>query len=187
MFGSTSRTRSGSPPAWTRTAGRCGPGRALGFGFVEVGTVTRHPQPGNDRPRLFRLPAAEAMVNRMGFNNAGAAALAAPAGGTRAAAGAAGHQPRQVQGHAADRRPSRTTWRCRRLYAYGAYFAVNVSSPNTPGLRDLQDRAHLSALLGALAAQTRPRRPVLVKIAPDLTEPRSASCSRCASPTASPG
>ncbi|WP_432837113.1 quinone-dependent dihydroorotate dehydrogenase [Dactylosporangium sp. CA-092794] len=145
----------------------------LGFGFVEVGTVTRHAQPGNDRPRLFRLPAAGAIVNRMGFNNAGAAALAArlralgplpvPLG---ISLGKSKVTPLTgaVQDYVAS---------FRLLYGLGSYFAVNVSSPNTPGLRELQDRAHLSALLGALRAEALALGgpvPVLVKVAPDLTD-----------------
>ncbi|MET7418308.1 quinone-dependent dihydroorotate dehydrogenase [Dactylosporangium sp. NPDC005555] len=142
----------------------------LGFGFVEVGTVTWHPQPGNDRPRLFRFPEQEAIVNRMGFNNAGAQALAArlralgplpvPLG---ISLGKSKVTP--LTGAVEDYVSS-----FRVLYEHGAYFAVNVSSPNTPGLRELQDRAHLSALLGALQAENRDRRPILVKVAPDLTD-----------------
>ena len=103
---------------------------ALGFGFVEVGTVTWHAQPGNDRPRLFRLPAVQAVINRMGFNNAGATALAARLAALRPAAGAAGHQPGQVQGDAAGRgRRGLPRPRCGCCYPHGDYFAVNVSSP----------------------------------------------------------
>jgi dihydroorotate dehydrogenase len=143
---------------------------ALGFGFVEVGTVTAHAQPGNGRPRLFRLPASAAIINRMGFNNAGAAALAA----RLAALGPLG-VPLGVSlgksrvtplGAAVD--DYLASYNLVRPYA--DYVAVNVSSPNTPGLRGLQDRGHLGALLGALAGRT----PVLVKIAPDLTEPAIA-------------
>ncbi|MFF5227643.1 quinone-dependent dihydroorotate dehydrogenase [Dactylosporangium sp. NPDC000521] len=142
----------------------------LGFGFVEVGTVTWHPQPGNDRPRLFRFPPQEAIVNRMGFNNAGARALSArlkalgplpvPLG---ISLGKSKVTP--LTGAVEDYVSS-----FRQLYDQGAYFAVNVSSPNTPGLRELQDKAHLTALLGALHAENRAAKPVLVKVAPDLTD-----------------
>ncbi|GAA3242044.1 quinone-dependent dihydroorotate dehydrogenase [Dactylosporangium siamense] len=142
----------------------------LGFGFVEVGTVTWHPQPGNDRPRLFRFPEQEAVVNRMGFNNAGARALSdrlralgplpVPLG---ISLGKSKVTP--LSGAVEDYVSS-----FRQLYDQGAYFAVNVSSPNTPGLRELQDKAHLSALLGALRAENPAGRPVLVKVAPDLTD-----------------
>lgn len=141
---------------------------ALGFGFVEVGTVTRHAQPGNDRPRVFRLRASEAVINRMGFNNAGAGALA-----DRLAA-----LPRPPVPLGVSLGKSRVTALAdavgdyvaslRALHPHGDYFAVNVSSPNTPGLRALQDRAHLDDLLAALRAES--TKPILVKIAPDLTE-----------------
>jgi dihydroorotate dehydrogenase len=151
---------------------------ALGFGFVEAGTVTWHPQEGNERPRLFRLRHSEAVINRMGFNNAGARALA-----ERLAARS--DPPAVPLGISLGK--SRVTdlahavgdylASLRALYPYGDYFAVNVSSPNTPGLRRLQDRAHLDRLLAALRAEvahlTPPGRspaPVLVKIAPDLSD-----------------
>jgi dihydroorotate dehydrogenase len=141
---------------------------ALGFGFVEVGTVTRHAQPGNDRPRLFRLPHSGAVVNRMGFNNAGAAALAARLAalgplpvplGISLGKSKVTPLPDAVGDYVAS---------LRLLAGYADYVAVNVSSPNTPGLRDLQDRAALSELLGALRAET--DRPLLVKVAPDLDD-----------------
>ena len=128
---------------------------ALGFGFVEVGTVTRHAQPGNDRPRMFRLRASRAVINRMGFNNAGAAALA-----RRLAA-----LPRLPVPLGISLGKSRVTpveqavedylASFVELAPYADYVAVNVSSPNTPGLRTLQDRGHLSELLGALRAEAR--------------------------------
>ncbi len=141
---------------------------ALGFGFVEVGTVTAHAQPGNPRPRLFRLPASEAVVNRMGFNNAGAAALAARLAALPRPLGvplgislgkskvtpldeAVEDYLASLPGAARARRLLRGERRPRRT---------------RPGLRSLQDRAHLDALLGALVGE----KPVLVKIAPDLTE-----------------
>jgi dihydroorotate dehydrogenase len=143
---------------------------ALGFGFVEVGTVTAHAQPGNDRPRLFRLRASEAIINRMGFNNAGAAALAA----RLAALGPIG-VPLGVSLGKSKVTPLAeavddylTSYRL--LHPYADYIAVNVSSPNTPGLRTLQDKSAISDLLGALDGA----KPVLVKIAPDLTEPAIA-------------
>ncbi|GGM49206.1 quinone-dependent dihydroorotate dehydrogenase [Dactylosporangium sucinum] len=142
----------------------------LGFGFVEVGTVTRHAQPGNERPRLFRLPEHEAIVNRMGFNNAGAEALAARLR-------ALGPLPVPLGISLGKSKVTPLTGAVedyvhsfRQLYGLGSYFAVNVSSPNTPGLRQLQDKAQLSALLGALRAENREGKPVLVKVAPDLTE-----------------
>jgi dihydroorotate dehydrogenase len=141
---------------------------ALGFGFVEVGTVTRYAQPGNERPRLFRLPGYEAVVNRMGFNNAGAAALAdrlAALGRLPVPLGISLGKSKVTPIGAAveDYLAS-----LRLLRGYGDYLAVNVSSPNTPGLRTLAERGHLDALLGALLAEA--GRPVLVKVAPDLTD-----------------
>jgi dihydroorotate dehydrogenase len=143
---------------------------ALGFGFVEVGTVTARPQPGNDRPRLFRLPASQAVINRMGFNNAGAAALAArlaalgPIGvplGVSLGKSKVTPLGEAVQDYL-------TSYEL--LHPYADYIAVNVSSPNTPGLRSLQDRSSIADLLGALVGKV----PVLVKIAPDLSEPAIA-------------
>jgi len=143
---------------------------ALGFGFVEVGTVTARPQPGNDKPRLYRLRDSEAIINRMGFNNAGAASLASrlsTAGDLGVPLGISlGKSKTTPLAEAVE--DYLTSYNLLRPYA--GYIAVNVSSPNTPGLRTLQDKTALAALLGALAGPT----PVLVKIAPDLTEPAIA-------------
>src|SRR5690348_2154553 len=127
---------------------------ALGFGFVEVGTVTRHPQPGNPRPRLVRLPDQQALVNRMGFNNAGAAALAARLAAARAAGGAR-RVPLGISIGKSKVTPLAEATgdyleSLRLLREHADYVAVNVSSPNTPGLRGLQDRGALTELLGAL-------------------------------------
>jgi dihydroorotate dehydrogenase len=157
---------------------------ALGFGFVEVGTVTARAQPGNERPRMFRLTADRALVNRMGFNNAGAAAAAARLRGARLLGArllGAGRGPvvgvnigktRVVPDEeaAADYAAS-----ARAVAGVADYVVVNVSSPNTPGLRDLQaaDRLRpvLVAVREALDASTGDRRvPLLVKIAPDLAD-----------------
>ncbi len=155
---------------------------ALGFGFVEVGTVTRDAQPGNPRPRLYRLPHSGALINRMGFNNAGAAALA---GRLDRLTADGRHRPLPVplgislgkskltplSGAVEDYVTSLRT-----LYRFGDYFAVNVSSPNTPGLRSLQDAGQLTELLAALTGEARalagsqPPRPLLVKVAPELTD-----------------
>jgi dihydroorotate dehydrogenase len=141
---------------------------ALGFGFVEVGTVTHLAQPGNPRPRLFRLRASDAVVNRMGFNNKGAAALAARLrrlGRLSVPLGISLGKSRAVPLEAAI---ADYVASLRLLAPHGDYFAVNVSSPNTPGLRSLQDRAALDELLAALRAET--DRPLLVKVAPDLSD-----------------
>ncbi|WP_424185581.1 quinone-dependent dihydroorotate dehydrogenase [Actinokineospora sp. G85] len=151
--------------------------RGLGFGFVEVGTVTRHAQPGNPKPRLYRLPESGAVINRMGFNNAGADALAAtlrrvgpPGVPLGVSIGKSKATP--VEDAVADYRHS-----LRVLHPFADYFAINVSSPNTPGLRGLQDKAQLTELVAelrretlALATGQLPPTPLLVKIAPDLTD-----------------
>ena len=143
---------------------------ALGFGFIEVGTVTAHAQPGNDRPRLFRLPDSGAVINRMGFNNAGAAALAArldSIGPLPVPLGISlGKSKVAPLADAVDDYVASL----RALRGHGDYLAVNVSSPNTPGLRTLQDAAHLRDLLAALQGELAGAKPLLVKVAPDLTD-----------------
>ncbi|WP_460542668.1 quinone-dependent dihydroorotate dehydrogenase [Glycomyces halotolerans] len=149
---------------------------ALGFGFAEIGTVTAHAQPGNPRPRLYRMPQSEALVNRMGFNNDGAQALAA-----RLAAAPPVNCPLGISIGKSKAAPLEEAVEdylhsMRTLYPFADYFAVNVSSPNTPGLRSLQDAETLRGLLSALTAEGeriaagRVPHPVFVKIAPDLTE-----------------
>src|SRR6266702_1234679 len=151
---------------------------ALGFGFVEVGTVTARAQPGNPRPRMFRLTADRALVNRMGFNNAGAAAAAARLGRARGGpvVGVNIGKTRAVPDAdaAADYAAS-----ARAVAAVADYVVVNVSSPNTPGLRDLQAADRLRPVLVAVRAALdaavsggRSKRsvPLLVKIAPDLAD-----------------
>jgi len=139
----------------------------LGFGFVECGSVTPRPQPGNPRPRLFRLSEDRAVINRMGFNNDGLEAFARrladrPAG---AVIGANLGANKETEDKAADYVAG-----LRRLKGLADYVTVNVSSPNTPGLRDLQGRAALDDLLGRLAeARAGDPTPVFLKIAPDLT------------------
>ncbi|WP_344866180.1 quinone-dependent dihydroorotate dehydrogenase [Amycolatopsis ultiminotia] len=146
---------------------------ALGFGFVEVGTVTRHAQPGNPKPRLFSLPASDAVLNRMGFNNDGANALA-----ERLAAQGKPPVPLGISIGKSKVTPLEEAvedyrWSQRALHPYADYFAINVSSPNTPGLRALQDKAALAELLGELRAtgtELGGGTPLLVKVAPDLTD-----------------
>lgn len=139
---------------------------AFGFGFVEVGTVTWHAQPGNPRPRLYRLPASEAVINRMGFNNGGAQALASrlrELGPLRVPLGVSIGKSKVTP---VEEAVEDYVLSMRALEPYADYFAVNVSSPNTPGLRGLQDKGALDSLLGALTTPV----PLLVKIAPDLTD-----------------
>lgn len=145
------------------------PLRRFGFGFIEVGTVTPRPQPGNPKPRLFRLEEDQAIINRMGFNSGGLEA-AAERLGRRRHTGIVGVN----LGKNRDSSDAVTDYAegIRRAASVADYLVVNVSSPNTPGLRDLQRRASLEALLVPLL-QTRDesgcRAPLLVKIAPDLT------------------
>jgi dihydroorotate dehydrogenase len=151
---------------------------ALGFSFIEVGTVTARPQPGNPKPRMFRFPDERALVNRMGFNNDGAAALAArlrvlrarpgfrPVVGVNIGKSKAASEDEAVADYAAS---------ARLVADVADYVVVNVSSPNTPGLRDLQAAGKLGPILAAVRAaldDASPRRrvPLLVKIAPDLAD-----------------
>jgi dihydroorotate dehydrogenase len=141
---------------------------ALGFGYAEVGTVTAAPQPGNPAPRLFRLPADRALLNRMGFNNRGAASLAARLARHRAGV-PIGVNIGKTKTIPAERAVDDYRASARLLGPVAAYLVVNVSSPNTPGLRDLQAVEQLRPILSAVRAET--ATPVLVKIAPDLTGP----------------
>jgi len=147
----------------------------LGFGFAELGTITAQPQAGNDPPRMFRYAAERAVINRLGFNNAGAAAVAARLADLRARApfpvpiGINIGKSRAVAvGDAVDDYLDSF----RRLRPFADYVVVNVSSPNTPGLRDLQDKTRLQALLTALMRENAGAgaKPLLVKVAPDLPD-----------------
>ena len=147
-----------------------------GFGFIEVGTVTPRPQPGNPRPRLFRLPEHEAIINRMGFNNLGIDALTARLATTpkpRALLGINLGKNKETPNEAAldDYRVG-----LQKAWAHADYLTINISSPNTAGLRDLQHGAALRDLLAGIKAEqqrldeTARRVPVVVKIAPDLDD-----------------
>ncbi|WP_448514975.1 quinone-dependent dihydroorotate dehydrogenase [Parathermosynechococcus lividus] len=143
--------------------------QAFGFGFAELGTVTWHPQPGNPRPRLFRLPADWAAINRMGFNNLGAEAMAQQlARSPRPSIPIGINLGKSKITPLADAKDDYlASFRC--LYPWGDYFVVNVSSPNTPGLRDLQAKEQLAPILEVLQHANTPRKPLLLKIAPDLS------------------
>ncbi len=148
----------------------------LGFGFVEIGTVTPVPQPGNDKPRLFRLPEDRALINRMGFNNDGVDAAVKKVKAWRS------HYPHStmlIGGNIGKNKstPNEEAWldyeKCfLAMHDVVDYFVVNVSSPNTPGLRELQEKDSLRKILSGLQKinrQKKTQRPVLLKIAPDLT------------------
>src|SRR5215475_13757383 len=151
-------------PAWA----------ALGFGFIEIGTVTAKPQPGNPKPRIFRLPEQQALINRLGFNNDGADAIAGRLRKLRDS----GRWPAVPVGINIGK--SRVTpleqathdylYSFRALRDFADYIALNVSSPNTPGLRELQEPEKLSELLYAISNEAgTPRKPLIVKISPDLS------------------
>ena len=142
----------------------------LGFGFAELGTVTYHPQSGNPQPRLFRLPQDRAALNRMGFNNLGSAALAAALQQRHAddftipiGINLGKSKVTPLEDAATDYLGS-----FKRLKDLGDYFVINVSSPNTPNLRDLQAIAPLRVIFDTLQQENQGRKPILVKIAPDL-------------------
>ncbi len=154
-------------PAW----------EALGFGFVEIGTVTAKPQPGNPKPRIFRYPSQRALINRLGFNNDGAEVVAERLRKLRRSSRAPSipigvnlgkSRVTPIEEAAAD-----YLFSFRLLQPLADYIALNVSSPNTPGLRSLQEHAALVDLLRTITAENAllpERKPILLKIAPDLAE-----------------
>lgn len=151
----------------------------LGFGFIEVGTVTPRPQPGNPRPRLFRIPPAQALINRMGFNNHGVAAMVGElealrrrgrVGATLVGVNVGKNKDTPLESAAADYETCINA-----VYPLADYLTLNLSSPNTPGLRTLQAEASLAPLLervkaaqSRLATRHRRRVPLVLKVAPDL-------------------
>lgn len=172
VMGLQFQNRLGMAAGFDKNAKLIRPLHALGFGHVEIGTVTALPQPGNPKPRLFRLVKDRALINRMGFNNDGAAAIA-----TRLSKLRATNTPLPIIGVNIGKSKvtpiedavsdySRST---SLLAKYADYLAVNVSSPNTPGLRDLQQVESLRPILQAVKSQSLGK-PVLVKIAPDLLD-----------------
>lgn len=161
--------------------GRCIDGLgAMGFGFIEVGTVTPKPQPGNPKPRVFRLPQAQALINRMGFNNEGLDVFVANvrrARSFRAAGGVLGLNIGKNAATPIDRAADDYLIALAGVYPHADYITVNISSPNTKDLRTLQTDDALDALLGALQRRRRElaghhgkRVPLFLKIAPDLAE-----------------
>ena len=152
--------------------------KTLGFGFVEIGTVTPLAQPGNDKPRVFRLPADKALINRMGFNNDGVKVVAERLIRLRTK-----ETNLPIIGSNIGKNkvtPNEDAWKdyvkcLNGLYEGSDYFVVNVSSPNTPGLRELQEKDALKQILSTLINEIQKRnirKPLLLKIAPDLTLPQ---------------
>jgi dihydroorotate dehydrogenase len=165
--------------------GRCIDGLgAMGFGFIEVGTVTPKAQPGNDKPRMFRLPQADALINRLGFNNEGLASFVANvqrAHSFRAAGGLVGLNIGKNAATPIENAADDYLLGLAGVFPHADYIAVNISSPNTKNLRELQSDAALDALLSVLQekklrleASARRRVPMFVKIAPDLIEAQVA-------------
>lgn len=149
-------------PAW----------ECVGFGFAEVGTITAKAQPGNPKPRVFRVPEIRGLINRMGFNNDGCDAVAARLTQLRQSGGwpriPVGVNIGKSKVTPLEEATADYLLSFERLKRFGDYFVLNVSSPNTPGLRQLQDRSALNELLGAIQGRNSEGLPVLVKIAPDL-------------------
>jgi dihydroorotate dehydrogenase len=143
----------------------------FGFGFIEIGTLTPKPQAGNDRPRLFRLPRDKAIINRMGFNNEGVL-MAVQQLKKRKSSVIVGGNIGRNKSTPNDKAFEEYNYCVEALYPYVDYFVVNVSSPNTPGLRELQEREPLKKLLNhvrKLVSLKEKNKPVLLKIAPDLS------------------
>jgi len=174
LWGLTFENPVGLAAGFDKNAGYTDELACLGFGFIEIGTVTPRAQPGNEKPRLFRLPQDQAIINRMGFNNEGAA---------KAAANLRNRKSKIIiGGNIGKNKDTPNENAChdyiscvQALYPYVDYFAVNVSSPNTPGLRGLQEKEPLKELLSAVKAtlvSLGQAKPVLLKIAPDLSEPQ---------------
>jgi len=169
---------------------------ALGFGFVEVGTLTLEAQPGNPAPRIFRIPEAEALLNRMGFNNEGVEAARERLAGLRRRPVPIGVNLGLNKNAPEREAAERYAKAFSALYLHGDYFVVNVSSPNTEGLRRLQDKLRLERILLALQERNGDRKPIFVKLAPDLSNSeleellpmleKNASGVICANTTSSP-
>ena len=158
---------------------------ALGFGFLELGTVTRHAQSGNPRPRIFRLEDDRAIINRLGFNNEGAYAATRRLAAIRHCSIPIGISIGKSKITPLETAAEDYLYSFEKMYPYGDYFAVNVSSPNTPGLRSLQDKDSLNKIISTLCEARKKlekQKPIFVKIAPDLTNEAIAEvldvCSR---------
>ena len=172
LFGLTFKNPVGLAAGFDKDAKLIDELASLGFGFIEIGTVTPLPQPGNEKPRLFRLSEDQALINRMGFNNEGVSAAVERLKKRKSniiIGGNIGKNKVTPNEHAAD--DYATCFDV--LFPYVDYFVVNISSPNTPGLRDLQDKEPLRNLLihlKQLSSTKSVSKPMLLKISPDLTE-----------------
>jgi len=158
---------------------------AMGFGFVEVGTVTPRPQPGNEKPRIFRLPEANAVINRMGFNNKGVDYLVDQVRKAQFK-GVLGINIGKNKDTPEENAKDDYLYCMQKVYDFATYITINISSPNTPGLRSLQYGDALNELLSAIKSEQKILAekygkyvPVAVKIAPDLTEPEIESIAEC--------
>jgi dihydroorotate dehydrogenase len=172
VFGIRFKNRVGLAAGFDKDARLIDEMACLGFGFIEIGTLTPKPQPGNEKPRLFRLPKDQALINRMGFNNEGVLAAVERLKKRTSSVIVGGNIGKNKS------TPNETAledyaYCFEALYQYVDYFVVNVSSPNTPGLRELQEKEPLRKLLSyvkELSLSKPKQKPVLLKIAPDLTQ-----------------
>lgn len=172
LFGLTFKNPVGLAAGFDKNADYIHPFSSLGFGFLEIGTVTPKPQPGNPKPRLFRLPSDHALINRMGFNNEGMERVKENLK----------KRPRNIiiggnigkNKVTSNDQAAQDYIRCfDKLYPYVDYFVINVSSPNTPGLRDLQEKDPLETLIRTVQEANKKKpssKPILLKIAPDLSD-----------------
>jgi dihydroorotate dehydrogenase len=188
LFGVTFPNRIGLAAGFDKNGVALPAWAAMGFGFIEIGTVTSKPQSGNPKPRIFRFPEEQALINRLGFNNDGADIIANRLRRWQES----GRWPKVPVGINLGK--SKTTevahatadylHSFRRLQRFADYVVLNISSPNTPGLRSLQEPELLSALLRAVREENRANKPVLIKIAPDLglaeLDEMLAICAECA-------
>jgi dihydroorotate dehydrogenase len=172
LFGITFKNPVGLAAGFDKDAKLIDELAAFGFGFIEIGTLTPRPQPGNDKPRLFRLPKDKAVINRMGFNNQGVDVAVERLKNRKSKVIVGGNIGKnKVTPNEKAFEDYNTCFEA--LYPYVDYFVVNVSSPNTPNLRALQEKEPLKKLLSevkALSLAKEKPKPVLLKIAPDLNE-----------------
>lgn len=175
LWGKSFASPVGLAAGFDKNAAAFNPLFSLGFGFVEVGTVTPLPQPGNPLPRLFRLPKDQALINRLGFNNLGVRALVERLE-SNAPHGVLGVNIGKNQATPLAQAMEDYEMVLKQVYDHAAYIVLNVSSPNTEKLRDLQEKQALQELIERVLAvrtelveQAKPKKPILLKIAPDLT------------------